>query len=606
MRMIGQRSSQCDPPPQQSRASVRRGLRSGLLLALILATGGAAQTTAPGDALGLELTPAVRQQLQLLQQTWQVWVNAYFRGDQKKAEAAVEELVEIAEFLGLPRLPDLSIAAASSAVLAATEGGADAGGDKNRALWALAAAEQLDPGRPETEFARATVLRASGNYFGALLSSCKGTWRLLNLPFERNFAAHNLVYWALCTLVVSGGLFVALSLWAQGTRLLEDLNRRLPTGLRGSTRTLALALVLVWPIVLPGGLLWLILYGSILIWGYGTKSERGVLISWWLLLGAMPLVLAQQQRQLQLDLAPPTRGIAGIVNGRLYGALFTDLSVLGSLLPNNPAVLELTADLHRKFNQWDHARLIYNDLATDQQRERAAAALNNIGVYHHRNGDYATAITYFRSATEADPRLPEAFFNLSQAFSQSYDFPNSNNALARAKELGSRQVDGWLKSKGQEDPASSVIAIEGGLARRNQISEQLAAGWSGSDRSALRDWRFYLTPGAAVFALVLAVLWHQLRNRGRETFPAPPGSAVTSRFSALVPGLVSLRQGRGLRAFAAIFLPVGLLLVPILLSRGYRVPLGYSGSFNGLVGGFSILVLLGLIGWRFSRALAKR
>ena len=57
------------------------------------------------------------------------------------------------------------------------------------------------------------------------------------------------------------------------------------------------AVVLLWPLALPSGLLWLPLFWSLLLWTYLSASERVVLVALWLLVGAAPLVVTEQRRQ---------------------------------------------------------------------------------------------------------------------------------------------------------------------------------------------------------------------------------------------------------------------------------------------------------------------
>ena len=118
-------------------------------LALLLPGGARAQD--PSDAPGLELTSPVRLQLRLLNEHWRTWTRAFYQVEEETAASALEQLLATADRLGMPRLPDLASAASAFAVSAA------ASGDFDRSGWALDAARQLDPGRPETHFAAAAV-----------------------------------------------------------------------------------------------------------------------------------------------------------------------------------------------------------------------------------------------------------------------------------------------------------------------------------------------------------------------------------------------------------------------------------------------------------------
>lgn len=557
-----------------------------LLLLLLPLPASAIDTTA-----GLELTAPVRQNLHRIQAAWQRWTSAYYRDDRNMAETAVEEMLSITEYLGMSRLPDLSMAAAAYAVVAAREGSAE------RAEWVLTAAEQLDPGRPETEFARAAVLRQQGDFLGAVGGWGRALVKLARLEPERRFLLHNLIGWLFYVVLLSGGLFVALQMVSRGEEVVADLQQLLPSSFDGGLGLLVIAVLLLWPLLLPSGILWLVAYWSILLWSHGSFSERLVLIGLWVFLGLVPALMGFQHRFVQIDLAPPSRAIAALSSGRLYGSLFSDISVLRQSLPEDTGVLELIADLHRRFEQWDYARPLYNELVEhpDQNVRDTATALVNLGVFHHRNGDYATAITYFQAAGEADPKLAAAFFNLSQAFSQSYDFANSHRALATAKEVDNAAVEVWLNSSGQEDAASSVVPVDGGLERTVEICRQLMQSWRGGKQEpSLLLWRRHLSLLAAAAVLFLALIWDRLRGRRGFTVRSAGGDRVdlsAGWLQALIPGLASAQHGHGFRALLGLMLPVAVILVPVMMVRGYQVPLGFDDGLVGLLTVVSAVVL---------------
>ncbi len=549
-----------------------------LFLAVLLLPDLSTVAANPSDDGGIELTSPVRQNLRRLQDSWQRWTRAYYRDDRDQAEIALEELLLLADYLGMSRLPDLSIATAAYAVRSAREANFE------RAQWALEASRQLDPERSETEFAASTVRRLEGDYFGAVAGVAKGYLNLFRFPVERSIWLQNIGLWLIYLLLLSGGLYLALQIGIKGPGLFYDLSRLVSPPLPRAAADLVAILLLVWPLALPSGVLWLVLYWSILLWGYCSLSERTVLIGLWLILGLMPAAIVYQQRQVQTTLIPPTRAMENVAEGRLYGEIFSDLNVLLRLLPDHPVVNESVADLHRRFGQWEHARLIYKDLLEHSDRDRgAASAINNIGVYHHRNADYGTAVTYFIDAADVDDRSPEAFFNLSQAYSQLYDFTASHEALARAKELNAPLVASWEQSGASE---ARVIPIDGGLERVEEIHESLRSPPRSDDESPSAGpalGRRYLSPIVALAAVALAVALHLLR-RGKgypsQKFARPGETSGGGRWlRALLPGWASILEGHGGRAFLAIVLPMAVITVLLIRNLGYRVPLGYdSGS----------------------------
>ncbi len=556
----------------------RRGL-SVVLLALCLSWAMAASGLEVGE---IELTSPVRQQLGRLQETWKDFTAAYYKDDEELARSALTELLAIAGDLGMSKIPELSIASAAFAVDSV------AGGDGvERARWAVDCARQLDPGRPEADFASATVERRAGNYIGAVKGVVAGYSKMLRLPIAGRVWRQNLGLWGLYLAMLTSGFFLLLQMGHRGTDLFYDLGRLVSPPLPRVAADVVAVLLLFWPLILPSGLLWLALYWSILIWGYCSVSQRGVLILLWLVFGLAPFAISHQQREIQRALLPPTRAIENLKAGRLYGGLLTDVDVLRNLVQEKESSVgdELVADLHRSLGQWEQARLIYNSLIETEAEDPklVAPAQNNLGVYHYRKGDFGTAVTYFTRAAESTGVAPpscmaETWFNLSQAHNENFNFTEAHQALAKAKRCDATQVFYWESSEGGTQ--GNVIPINGGLRRAEEIQNTLAVDESSTAQEGLAS-RRNLPAAVAVAAIVLAVALHLLRRQkgypsskfaGRRT-----SIASNPWLCGLLPGWESTLDGRGVKALTAILLPMSLLLAPTLKAWGYRPSLGYIG-----------------------------
>jgi tetratricopeptide (TPR) repeat protein len=545
----------------------------------------AAGDAAPQRAGGFTITPAVRQQLRQLQEEWLHWVSA---ADRERSQAAVTEMLATAGQLGMVRLPDLSLGALAWGVEAARRH------DAARAAWALEAAERLDPDRPEVIFAEAAVARAEGSWLRAATALCRAYPRLLWLPRERYLWLQDLLLWGLSLLLLTGGLFVAALLATRGAGLLHDLAglfaRHLP---RLAALALAVA-ALLWPLLLPGGLVWAPLLWSVLLWGYASPSQRAVLTALWLLVGTAPLAIAVQQRAVAVRLSPQVKALESLQQRRLYGGLFGDLGQLRSSLPDSPAVKHLMADVHRLLGQWDLARGLYLEvLAAEPQN---GAALLNLGVYSFNKGDTASAIQYFQQAAAADPRnAAAAHYDLSQAYNEGYQFDDAHRALAQAKRVDAERVDRWVSNAEQE----KVVTAAGGLALIPEIERGLAGPAVPID---------LVQHGAALAvalgALLAAVALHLARRpRGYTDTQLQwrlGHRALDHWRRALVPGLTAAEAGEGGRTFLALLLPVALLMLPLYERVGYRIPWGYDAGafaawFLSLAG--LLLYLVARLGW---------
>ena len=550
------------PAPSRSR---RRGvLTVALLVAAVAALPQAAVAAGP-PTTGFELSRGVSQSLVHLQEVWLQWISAFYKGDREAASQQVTELRTSLGRLGFRRLPELSIGATVRAIEAARQG------DLARAEWALDDAELLDPGRPETAFGRALAAWEGKRYPRAIVQQIVGYVRLFAFEPNQALARQNLALAALAAALLAAAGFVLVQLATKGSRLYWAISSRLAMLPAPLSHALTLALLL-WPLAVPGGVVWALLYWSVLLWGFGSVSERIVTAVLWLLLGASPLAVARQHQRVAAMLAPPSRAVAALNEGRLYGALFTDLGLLPTMLPESVAVRQMLGDLHRLLGQWDEARIYYAQVL--EKEPQNIEALIDLGAYHFLIGDHASAVQYFQRAATADPSSAAAYYNLSQAYSDAYQFAEQRNALARARSIGEGQVNRWIRESGSE----RVITFNGGLSRHPEVMRNLQETMQGPTGSAMvyavRRW---LPLGLTAVALLLAAVLARVLPRGE----GPPASRLVNRPGRLatllrvaLPGVPSAEDGNGGRAYLAL-LVVALAVVLLGGSRlVYPLPLG--------------------------------
>lgn len=569
---------------------MRRALRkAGLWLA---ACGLALSSAPPGRAAegalpvqtGIELSSSTQQVLARLQEQWLQWVSAFYQNDPARASAAVDDLLGAARQLGMARLPDLSLAALTRAVESAR------GGNFERAGWALEAAAKLDPGRPEEAFAQAAIARLQGSYARAVSRHFAGWWRVANVPLLRELWLASLGLWFSAALLVAAALFLVLEMATKGGLLWRDLAALLALKVPPRVAQGLAILLLVWPLALPKGLLWLALFWSALLWAYVSTSERAVLAVFWLALAVIPGVVAASQRRLLADLSPPGRALAQFAERRLSGGLFTDVGVLRSMLPQSNGAKQVLADLHRTLGQWELARPIYLDVVDAEPNNDAA--LIDLGNYFFRKGDFGKAVDYYRRASAARPENPAPLYNLSQAYSESYLFDESRQALAQARLVNERVVSQWV----QEARPERVLSFDGGLARRAEIAAQLAAAADGEQR-ATPSW-YLVLPSLAAAVLALALFVARRRWGSDESVEGESPRWLR----LLLPGLRSIERGAGFSAFVALLGLAALLLMLPVLRPGVPIPWGFDPG-NGLIWMLFVLGLLLLYGWRLQREL---
>lgn len=534
---------------------------------------------------GFEMTRGVQQSLKRLQELWLQWLASSLQDNPGRAGETLRSLQSTARQLGFVRLPDLALGAAARALQSARDG------DFARARRELDAAEALDPGRAEIAFADAAVARRQGDWMRAVASSASGFRRLLGGPSGRALGARATL-WALLALILAALAFVAVEALARGGRLYGDLLRRFGARLPDPAAHASVLLILLAPLALPGGVVWIALVWSALLWTYGSTSERIAFAAVWLTLGTAPTGAAAIERELALAQTPPLRALDHFEQGRLSGSLFADLQVLRGALPDDHDVIELVADVHRTLGQWEIARPLYRQ--TLAREGSVATALVNLGADAFRKGDFAAANNYFQRAAESDPPSAAAWYNLSLSYSESYEFEESREALARARAIDGTLVDRWIATPNPD----RVLTFNGGLSRRREIAEKLRRVWTrdASEESETSPRRASsLQPTiAALAAALIAVVWHFLRSATHDgaVERGPKGSrgTVIRWARALLPALDFADAGRG-GALAANVLALSVLAtLPRLSTLG--------GDFPGsvAVGRFcSMLAFCGLL-----------
>ncbi|HPK65334.1 MAG TPA: hypothetical protein PKX99_02015 [Thermoanaerobaculia bacterium] len=574
------------------RRTPRRPVRFGLLALLLFALAVPLAAQVPVAATGIEIGPAVGQNLVRLQELWAQWVTAFYQGRPDMAEAATREMERIAGQLGMRQLPNLAQAMAAKAVDSARSG------DPERALWALEMADRLWPGQPEIALAHSRVAAASGAPLAALRWEATGWRRLAGEPPARRLLWRAFVAWTSALLLAAAGLYLLLQFAIKGPNVYRNLQalcaRRLPGG---ASHAVAFA-ALVWPLALPGGLVWWLLWISALLWVHSSLSERWVQAALWLLAGVMPVLVAQQIPHSALELSPPARAMAALQAGRLEGSLFTDLGVLRSSLPQSVGVQLLVGDLHRHLGQWEYARSVYRQLL--EAHPGTVDALLSLGAFHARQEEYATATQYYERAATVDPNSAAAYYNMSLAYSEVYQFDESRQALDKARRLDSQQVAEWVRTGDRR----RAVVFDGGLARIREIRSELAAVRGYATSLRLAD---CLPLAATLACALLALLWERLLRRfggGRPVSLATVRPAWLEWLIGLVlPAWRAAEEGAGGRAFAGVIGPLALLMLPFASRLAVFPPAAVTVRWQGLgwASVFAIALLVAVRAWRERR-----
>jgi tetratricopeptide (TPR) repeat protein len=559
--------------------------RCGLGALLLAAIGGAPASAevATVEVEGTRLTAPVLETLLRLQDQWLVWNSAFLQGDRVLAWAGVRDLRSTADEMGLHRLPEPALGMSVRAIESAR------GGDFERARWALEMASELDAGAPEWSFAASRVAWLDRAPIEAVGHLARGYSTVFRRSLTSRLWWSDVVLWLAVSLLVSAGLFVALQMVTKGPTLLRDLLASLGGMLPLPIAALAAAVAMLWPLLLPDGWIWLLLQWSVLLWGYGSASERWATVVAIAIFCGAPFAVVLQQRGTEIALRPESRLLDHLEQGALHGRLFHDLARLREALPDTPALDQLVADIHVSLGQDDLARPIYRQVVDREPNN--GAALNNLGTFHFFRQEYIEALAYFRGAADRPDSALAAQYNLAQTYRRLMEFERDQPHIDAARGLDGAQVDRW------EQDGRDGIVLAGGVERIEEIRRELRAA-IGPPPLCQRDLLWLGLP-LGVLALGSMVRWVA---RPGLALPSPRDSTTRAGsdrlLRLLVPGLLSSQAGDGGRAFGAVLVPVAALLLPFSEVLGFAVPWGLDpGSW--LAWAVGLLVLGGYLTLRW-------
>jgi tetratricopeptide (TPR) repeat protein len=540
---------------------------------------GSDATSSTASAPAFDLTRRVELSLTRLQSSWVQWNTAFYSGDLNAAEQSAEELLADARTLRIARLPEPAAGTALLAIQAARDG------DFERSELALGVAERLDPGQPEISFATARVRRLEGRSLAALGSELVGWGRAMTgVGLYRQLLLCDLVLFVLLCLVVTGGLWVALLAWRRGPGLVTALAQRLGRGRQGLGIALAVA-ALLWPLLIwPGGLFWLLLYWSALLWSRTTGPERALIVALWLLVAAVPPVVLEIEERAEVALDPAVSAARDITEGRFTGSVFQEIALLPERAGDTTAVQQFFGDLHRHLEQWGRARDAYDRVLLEEDTN--VPALLALGADAFQQGEEAGAARLFQDVTSLDKESVEGYYNLSEVYTELYEYELAKEAERAARALDDRRVSSWLAAD------SGLVVPDGGFDRLDEITAQALARRR-QDDGERTPW----LPWSGLAAVLVAFGVGLAASRWLGSRATPP--SASSRWArTLTPGLASVDRRRGARAYVGLLPVVSFALLPwfdrFTLPVPWRLPPGSAVPWTvALVGLGLILVVRG-------------
>ena len=477
------------------RSVAPRSRRAGLVVVVLFAS--AIRAEASPETRVSPLPPPVTRAV--YRSHWFELLSALQENDVREARVALDAMIKSARAAGVRHLSGYSRTALEAARKAERARAA-------HAAFAYDAAVRLDETSFDAAASRVGFQLRNGGFreagseipsaLGALFASAESRLSLFS-----SLAVAVAIALAIGAVAVILGLFLTYlrQLWHD----LEEVGSR-PFGHRAST-PLAL-LLLALPLFLTFGPAWLLLYWAALVYPYSQRRERLVLAGALLALGLLPLLVSTVARENLIRRSPLYLAAVDLEERREDSSVEEELASIAAATPDQSDVWFLLAMYAERSGDYPQALEAYGRAI--QADPRNYRAFVNRGNVQFVEGDFAEAIKDYEEAARHEPLAAEAFYNLSVARSEIYDFKGQERARAQALQISRRDVDAWSA----RPPMSRVVPAAYGLSTARERVERWGERGTGGPRrgkpsSSAKE--LLLSPwclgpwGALLFALVL-------------------------------------------------------------------------------------------------------
>lgn len=223
--------------------------------------------------------------------------------------------------------------------------------------------------------------------------------------------------------------------------------------------------LLVLPVLFGLGPVWLLLYWAVIAYAYSEKRERSLVAVTLFALGAVPLLVDVVARENLVRRSPLYLAAVDLAERREDSSVEEQLASIVAATPDQPDAWFLIGLYAERAGDYSRALTAYSRAIEAGPNDYRA--LVNRGNVRFIEGDYAEAIGDYEEAARRAPEAAEAFYNLSVARSEIYDFKGQERARARAIEISRRDVDGWSS----HPPLARVVPAEYRLSTARERSD---------------------------------------------------------------------------------------------------------------------------------------
>jgi tetratricopeptide (TPR) repeat protein len=358
-----------------------------------------------------------------VEQTWYKLTQALDPFDATMLQDRCSELAALAERTSIVRLTPFAMALVARARSLPTES----------ARVALTCATALDPECPEAHLALAAARFRRWEVSGGLSSLASAAAALAGDGRYSRLHAGSALISGLAALLAAFALWAAISMRRTIPAIWHDLMEMATAWRLGPNGVVVAAVALALPLFAGGDVAWLVLWVFALCWGYLSAPGRAVGAAGLLLVAVSPSILELGFRTLARNPNAITQATTALAERRYDPQVLDEIEALADLLGELPDYYRLQGDVYRQFGLLDGAAWSYRE---GLRRAPSHGPLSlSLGTVRYLEGDYNAALQAFQTARGAGADAVIVDYNLALTFAQSYQFRESDEAMARARDL---------------------------------------------------------------------------------------------------------------------------------------------------------------------------
>ena len=363
-------------------------------------------------------------------------------------------------------------------------------GNAPKALAALALADVLDPGRPQTAMTRARVYWTSG--YGTIASATEllRAWRLAAaLALHDAALLQESALLALAALAAAIAVTALLLVLRYQAVLRHDVEEWLARRGHENVAKAGGWGVLLLPFIVWIGAGWAVLYGLVATFRYAKRSERALALA---LLLAVALVVPAYRLSVGLyglTADPDVRTTIEAASGAYAPDRIVKLRELVEAHPDDPTYRFLLAGMYKNGRYFEEAFAEYKRVL--EMAPSTFQARINLGNIYFLLGQYGEAISHYRRAIELRPDSVLAYYDMYLAQSDSFKLKEAEESLARARELDADEISRLLTAGTRDAGGPKVVdaTLDLDAAWSRSAEGRSAGAWLEADEGGAPPWQ---------------------------------------------------------------------------------------------------------------------